>query len=217
MDSSDQSTINVVDQTQADADALSKAWGDSKVKIQNWDTYETLRKEGVTKEMLDKVSGDAERTRIPWRVFTGEEAPADDVKGLVLTVLGERSPEDEDKEEEKLPDGTKGLTATTTSSATLSGLIVIERLDTRLAKLLKSGDAVKLARKLGKMTKLDFAALTRIPMQSFDVFLKMSGFGGGSDASADSVDDSLRRAVEILLEGWRDPVVAEEEAMRLSF
>ncbi len=184
-----------------DAKSTSKAWGGYPVKIQNWATYDLIIKEkSVSEESCGKVSSDAERSRIPWRVFTGEELPAKEVKSIVANVLGDVTETADDS----------GTIEATNITRTTAATVIVESLDKRLAHIQKSRQAVELAARLESLTVKDVSVMTDIPKESFNVFVTTA-----IDPEEAVARDKLQRILATLLEGWRNPVVAETNAVNL--
>lgn len=196
----DEAAVDVVDKMESDQQKLSALWGSNPVRVQNWQAYEAIKEQGsVSEELLVKVSGDAERTRIPWRVLTGEEAPSEQVEKTLSYILGKAPPQ---KPEDVASQSNKVATR-----ADVKASDMVESLDKRLARLQKSNNAVALALKVNKLEIADLCELARIPAPHFAVLLGV--LGGDVDI------DKLRRVVTELLEGWRDHILAELNCMNI--
>ena len=198
----DEAVVEVIEKMETEKERISETWGVDKVKIQNWEPYVSIKAAGsASKDDLDKVSSDAERVRIPWRVLTGEQTPAAEVDEVVKSVLGDMSKQVNDSIGVAEGDEGNGQVAAST-------VAIIQSLDQRLSQIQKSDKAVALAKKLANLRVADYAGLASY---SPGVFEKLLTFAIGDSARIKR--EKLQTVIEMLLEGWRDPVIAEANAL----
>lgn len=199
----DEAVVEVIEKMETEKERISETWGVDKVKIQNWEPYVSIKAAAgsASKNDLDKVSSDAERVRIPWRVLTGEQTPAAEVDQVVKSVLGDMTKEVQDSIGNADGDGGNDKVASST-------VAIIHSLDQRLSQIQKSDKAVTLAKKLANLKVADYAGLANY---SPGVFEKLLTFAIGGSTVVKR--EKLQTVIEMLLEGWRDPVIAEANAL----
>ncbi|KAI8820251.1 uncharacterized protein EV422DRAFT_532163 [Fimicolochytrium jonesii] len=201
----DSGVVEVIGKMEGEKERISETWGVdiANVKIQNWDPYVSIKAAGsASKDNLDKVSSDAERIRIPWRVLTGEEAPAAEIDEVVKSVLGDLSKQEVQKT-------TANAAASLNDPDANKAVMVIQSLDKRLAQIQKSDKAVELAAKLSKLEVADYATLANFSNPT--AFAKFLSFATASPSETGR--EKLQSIIEMLLEGWRNPVIAEANAL----
>lgn len=196
----EQRVAEVAGMMSAEKANIEQQWGTGELKLQNFRPYvAALAASGaVSTEEAARIAGDAEKVRIPWRVLTGEEAPKSEIAKEVAEILGQDVP----------ASVTEGQLV---AQDDIAGTIKSQSLDARLRALAHGDKAADLLRDLQRTDLEGFCSAMQLPKQAVRTFLACVGY----------LDDTLARdfflrVSEELLNGWRDPIVAERTAMCLT-
>ena len=189
-------TAKVVESMEEEKARVEQRFGVQQLKIQNFSPYQAalLAEDGLSSEDAMKIAGDAERTRIPWRVLSGQEAPKGEIAKVVAAILGTDEP-------------AAVLEGQIVAQDDISGSIKAESLDSKLRALTHGDKAADLLSDLQRMNLEGFCTTMRLPVKSTRTFLACSGF-----LDEDKSCQFLLHASEILLDRWQDPVTAERIA-----
>jgi hypothetical protein len=182
----------VVGQMEEEKESLVAKWGAGDGKVQNWEAYQAA----VAGGGQDKVAGDAELGRIPWRVLTGEEAPKGSVSQAVRDILG------------RDPGGDAGAGQLVSAGGARGPTLQSRSLEDQLRGLQNGGKAAELYVSMRKWNLESFCTAMALPVRSTRTFLACVGLLGDEESR-----DFLFRTCETLLEGWQSPNDAELHAL----
>ncbi|KAJ3152255.1 hypothetical protein HDU89_001475 [Geranomyces variabilis] len=203
-DNREADTLVIVEKMEAEKARIADEFNVKEVKMQNAEAYrDVVATEGrASTETLCKVIGDAEMTRIPWRVLTGEEAPKAEISEAVSVILDcntstVRSQADIDRKD--------------AGPLVIAGTVDAVSLESRLRALKNGGKAADLCRDCGKWTAEGWCTAAALPLQAARSFLRCIEL---DDASR--VLNFFKTTADVLLEGWQDPVKAEMDTVASS-
>ncbi|KAI8591008.1 hypothetical protein BDZ88DRAFT_394084 [Geranomyces variabilis] len=203
-DNREADTLVIVDKMEAEKARIADDFNVKEVKMQNAEAYrDVVATEGrASREALCKVIGDAEMTRIPWRVLTGEEAPKAEISEAVSDILAcEPSTVRSQADIDRKADG----------PLVIAGTVDAMSLESRLRALKNGGKAADLCRDCGKWTAEGWCTRAGLPLQAARSFLRCIEL----DDEA-RVLNFFKTTADVLLEGWQDPVKAEMETVASS-
>jgi len=189
---------------------ISQHW-QGQVRVQGGETLEKIKQEVVTNTAVtvpikNKLSGDGEIHRKPWKVNKSVK------KGKLTTEISELDTEDVTAELAYVLTGIHAVPTQTKEKA-----IIPEQKSPECSLIVKflrdipnSNKAVSFAEKLDQLPCATLVKIAGVPQAEVLSLAAMVGLG-----TEEEVMVKFRLVIEVLLQGWRDVVQAEQQAFML--